>query len=146
MPVQCYINMYSELCYYEYSENKYMKHIFALNGVLFLQTYILYWSTLIKRHAHWQDCVQTIPDPANPNQYYVFSARSIEENSDSISYHIVDIAISIPPAGILMICWPCWQKYCRPIRMPKGLLPIYHFIIISISFGANDLCNYKFRQ
>jgi hypothetical protein len=42
MLVQCYINMYSELCYYEYSENKYMKDIFALNGVLFLQTYILY--------------------------------------------------------------------------------------------------------
>ncbi|WP_222166919.1 gliding motility-associated C-terminal domain-containing protein [Edaphocola aurantiacus] len=41
-----------------------------------------------------QDCVQTVPNPANPNQYYVFSARSIEENSDSIYYHIVDMSLN----------------------------------------------------
>lgn len=41
-----------------------------------------------------QDCVQTLPNPANPDQYYVFSARSAEEKSDTIYYHIVDMSLN----------------------------------------------------
>lgn len=41
-----------------------------------------------------QDCVQTLPNPANKNQYFVFSANSWEEQSDTIFYHIVDMTLN----------------------------------------------------
>jgi len=51
-------------------------------------------SGIATNYGSGQDCVQTLPNPANPNQYYVFSARSVEENSDSIYYHIVDMSLN----------------------------------------------------
>ncbi|WP_222166920.1 gliding motility-associated C-terminal domain-containing protein [Edaphocola aurantiacus] len=41
-----------------------------------------------------QDCVQTLPNPANPDQYYVFSGSPIEDGSDTIFYHIVDMTLN----------------------------------------------------
>jgi len=41
-----------------------------------------------------QDCVQTLPNPANPEQYYVFSGSPLEEASDTIFYHIVDMSLN----------------------------------------------------
>ncbi|WP_222166921.1 gliding motility-associated C-terminal domain-containing protein [Edaphocola aurantiacus] len=40
------------------------------------------------------DCVQTLPNPANPNQYYIFSVKSAEEDCDKVYYHMVDMTLN----------------------------------------------------
>lgn len=40
------------------------------------------------------DCVQTLPNPSNPNQYFVFSIKSQEEGCDKIYYHTVDMTLN----------------------------------------------------
>ena len=40
------------------------------------------------------DVVQTLPNPANPQQYYVFSGSAAEDGLDTIFYHIVDMSLN----------------------------------------------------
>lgn len=38
--------------------------------------------------------IQVLPNPANTNQYYVFSASASEDGTDSVFYHIVDMSLN----------------------------------------------------
>ncbi|RQO31439.1 hypothetical protein DBR32_05615 [Taibaiella sp. KBW10] len=49
------------------------------------------WGTV---QGSGQESVQILPNPANSNQYYVFSANASEDGMDKVYYHIVDMSLN----------------------------------------------------